>query len=48
MNSPMPDTEADLKARMSAMEHNLTGIVPRITTLEQWQRQSEIAGARTD
>lgn len=26
----------------------LTGIVPRITTLEQWQRQSEIAGARTD
>lgn len=44
----MPDTEADLRARMSAMEHNLTGLVPRITTLELWQRQSEIADARTD
>ncbi|MEJ5081039.1 hypothetical protein [Ochrobactrum sp. MYb379] len=44
----MPDTEADLRARMNAIEHILTGIVPRITTLEQWQRQSEIAGARTD
>ncbi|WP_421566158.1 hypothetical protein [Ochrobactrum sp. EDr1-4] len=41
----MRDTEADLRARMSAMEHNLTGIVPRITKLEQCQ--SEIAGTRT-
>ncbi|MEJ5081473.1 hypothetical protein [Ochrobactrum sp. MYb379] len=31
---------------MSVMEHNLTGIVPRVTKL--WQCQSEIAGARTD
>lgn len=31
---------------MSAMEHNLTGTVPRVTKL--WQCQSGIAGARTD
>jgi len=42
----MPDTEYDLRSRMNAVEHQITAVLPRLQTLEQWQRQSEIAGAR--
>ncbi|URQ76156.1 MAG: hypothetical protein NBV76_05195 [Candidatus Ochrobactrum gambitense] len=44
----MPDTENDLRSRVNAAEHQITSIIPRITALELWQRQSEIADARTD
>ncbi|GLU25531.1 hypothetical protein Brsp01_07640 [Brucella sp. NBRC 12950] len=43
----MPD-EADLRSRLNALEHLVTSILSRITSLEAWQRQSEIADARTD
>nr|WP_236016227.1 hypothetical protein [Brucella endophytica] len=40
--------ETDLPSRMGAVELHLTSLLPRVTALEQWQRQSEIADARTD
>ncbi|WP_285534879.1 hypothetical protein [Brucella sp. NBRC 12950] len=47
MSNQMPD-EADLRSRLNALEHLVTSILSRITSLEAWQRQSEIADARTD
>lgn len=44
----MPETENDLRSRVNAAEHQLTALIPRITALEQWQRQVEIADARQD
>ncbi|MGU3399133.1 hypothetical protein ACLBWS_05230 [Brucellaceae bacterium D45D] len=44
----MPETENDLRTRVNTVEHQLTAVLPRIATLEQWQRQSEITGARTE
>lgn len=41
----MPD-EQDLRSRMNAAEHQITSMIPRLTVLEQWQRKSEIDGAR--
>ncbi len=43
----MPE-EADIRSRLNALEHLVTSLIARITTLETWQRQSEIADARTD
>ncbi|WP_143850980.1 hypothetical protein [Brucella thiophenivorans] len=47
MSNQMPD-EADLRSRLNALEHLVTSLIARITSLEAWQRQSEIADARTD
>lgn len=47
MEKPMPE-ETDIRSRMNALEHLVTSLIARITTLEAWQRQSEIADARTD
>ncbi|MBK0022076.1 hypothetical protein IAE29_12155 [Ochrobactrum sp. S46] len=44
----MPEGESDLRSRLNSLEHLVTALVSRITTLEAWQRQSEIADARTD
>lgn len=47
VSSQMPE-EADLRSRLNALEHLVTALIARITSLEAWQRQSEIADARTD
>ena len=46
--TPMPETDSDIRSRINAVEHQLTSLVPRVAGLEQWQRKSEIADARTD
>ncbi|MBZ9653567.1 hypothetical protein [Phyllobacterium lublinensis] len=35
----------DLRVRVNALEHADAAIIARLNTLEQWQRQSEIAEA---
>lgn len=44
----MPEGESDLRSRLNSLERLVTALVSRITTFEAWQRQSEIADARTD
>lgn len=39
------DTTADLRSRVVALEQNQTALVPRVSALEQWQRQRDIAEA---
>ena len=38
----------DLRTRVNALEHADAAIITRLAALEQWQRQTEIAEARTD
>ncbi len=40
--------ESDLRSRMVSVEHTVQGNSQRLTALEAWQRQSEIADARKD
>ncbi|QWK79147.1 hypothetical protein [Ochrobactrum sp. BTU1] len=44
----MPESEADLRARVVGLEHSSQSYNQRLTTLEAWQRQREIDSARHD
>lgn len=44
----MPDTEADLRARVVGLEQTAQNNNQRLATLETWQRQREIESARND
>lgn len=46
MMSPT-DENGDLRARVNALEHADQAMLTRLNVLEQWQRQTEIAEART-
>ncbi|MCX8282494.1 hypothetical protein OSJ77_20080 [Phyllobacterium sp. 0TCS1.6C] len=48
--TPMTPTEetGDLRVRVNALEHADAAIITRLNILEQWQRQTEIAEARSD
>lgn len=39
---------ADLRSRMVSQEHKTAAIDQRLTTIEQWRAQSDIADARKD
>lgn len=38
----------DLRSRVVALEQGAQAIVPRVTALEQWQRQQDIADAKRE
>lgn len=49
MEAIMPDQmDGDLRSRMSNVEHNTTQHAMRITALETWKQQSDVADARKD
>lgn len=43
-----PDGEGDLRSRMVSVEHQTQGHGQRLTALETWQRQSDLADARKE
>ncbi|WP_374830574.1 hypothetical protein [Paenochrobactrum pullorum] len=42
------DNDFDLRSRVVGNEHQITAMALRVTSLEQWQRQAELADARKD
>jgi hypothetical protein len=50
MNAPGNDmeTQFDLRTRVVSLEHGHTLTNQRVTDLEKWQRQTEIADAKND
>ncbi|GAA0613153.1 hypothetical protein GCM10008943_30670 [Paenochrobactrum glaciei] len=42
------DNDFDLRSRIIGNEHQITAMALRVTSLEQWQRQAELADARKD
>lgn len=42
------DNDFDLRSRIVGNEHQITAMALRVTSLEQWQRQAELADARKD
>lgn len=42
VSSPMPETEADLGARVVGVEQAIQTTNQRLATLKTWQRQREI------
>ncbi len=42
------ENDFDLRSRVVGNEHQITAIALRVTSLEQWQRQVELADARKD
>ncbi len=43
-----PDMESDLRSRMVAVEHQTQSHGQRLSALETWQRQSDLADARKE
>lgn len=43
-----PDNDFDLRSRVVGLEHQMLAMALRVTNLEQWQRQAELADARKD
>ncbi len=43
-----PDETGDLRTRVNSLEHADAAMGIRLTALEQWQRQAELADVRTD
>ncbi|MFS2326356.1 hypothetical protein U2P60_13235 [Brucella sp. H1_1004] len=48
MSSTVPETDADLRARVIGLEQATQTNNQRLATLETWQRQREIDSARND
>lgn len=42
------ENDFDLRSRVVSNEHQMTALALRVTNLEQWQRQAELADARKD
>ncbi|GAA0614921.1 hypothetical protein [Paenochrobactrum glaciei] len=42
------DNDFDLRSRIVGNEHQIAAMALRVTSLEQWQRQAELADARKD
>ncbi len=42
------ENDFDLRSRVVGNEHQMTAMALRVTSLEQWQRQAELADARKD
>ena len=42
------ENDFDLRSRVVSNEHHMTAMALRVTSLEQWQRQAELADARKD
>ena len=48
MTNGTEEMEPDLRGRMVALEHKVLAVEPRLSGLEQWQRQMDIFNARRD
>lgn len=47
MNAPGNEMDHDLRTRVVSLEHGFTATNQRVSDLEKWQRQTEIADAAT-
>lgn len=44
----LTENEFDLRSLAVSNEHQMTALALRVTNIEQWQRQAELADARKD